>query len=103
MAAFTRQLYVYSAPVLTVAASPLLSGWIDVSGYTQIYPWFTFVGGTSVHSIEGSFDGVNADADFAYGAPTSTTLITVVSPFLRWRTVQTVADATKSKIVLAGR
>ena len=103
MSAITRQLYVYSGPVVTTAASPLLSGWIDVSGFSQILPWFAFAGGTSVHSIEGSFDGATADADFAYSAPVSGTPFNVVSPFIRWKTVQTVADATKSKVVLASR
>lgn len=103
MSAVSRQLYVYSGPVLTVAASPLLSGWLDVSGYAQILPFFAFAGGTSTHSIEGSFDGVSPDADFGYAAPTSGTPFNVLSPFLRWKTVQTVADATKSKVVLATR
>jgi len=103
MAGISRQLWVYTTPVITVAASPLLGPWIDVSGYAQIFPWFAFAGGTSTHSIQGSFDGVSADADFAYGAPVSGTAFSVLSPWLRWSTVQTVADATKSKIVLASR
>jgi hypothetical protein len=103
MVAVSRALYVYNGPVLTVAASPLLSAWLDVSGIGRVLPWFAFTTGTSTHSIEGSWDGANADADFAYTAPTSGTEFNIVSPFIRWRTVQTVADATKSKVYLVAR
>lgn len=103
MAVISRALYVYNGPALTVAASPLLSAWLDVSGLTSVLPWFAFASGTSTHSIEGSWDGVSADADFAYTAPTSGTAFTVISPFIRWRTVQSAADATKSKVYLAAR
>jgi len=92
-----------SGPVLTVAASPLLSPWIEAVGFSQVVPFFAFAGGTSTHSIEGSFDGSAADADFVYGAPVSGTPFTVLSPYFRWKTVQTVADATKSKVVLRPR
>jgi hypothetical protein len=91
-----------TAPI-TTAASPLLSPWISTDGISRVLPWFAFTGGTSTHSIEGSFDGSAADADFAYTAPTSGTEFNVVSPFIRWRTAQTVGDATKSKVVLRGR
>ena len=90
-------------PVLTVAASPLVSPWIEAQGFSQVVPFFAFTGGTSVHSIEGSWDGQNLDADFTYAAPTSGTAFTVTSPFFRWKTVQTVADATKSKVLLRPR
>lgn len=103
MSNVTRQIFVYSGPAITTALSPLLSPWLDVSGLSQIMPWFAFAGGTSTHSIEGSFDGATADADFAYAAPTSGTLFSVISPFIRWKTVQTVADATKSKVILGYR
>jgi hypothetical protein len=103
MSAISRQLWVYSGPPITTALSPLLSGWLDVSGFAQVLPWFLFAGGTSTHSIQGSFDGTTADADFAYSAPVSGTPFNVVSPYIRWSTVQTVGDATKSKIVLASR
>src|SRR6266496_2716167 len=92
-------LYVYNGPVLTVAASPLLSGWLDVRGIARVMPWFVFVGGTSTHSIQGSWDGTTQDADFTgaggYGTPASGTEFSVLSPYIRWSTVQTVADATK--------
>lgn len=95
--------WAYTGPPITVAASPLLGPWIEAVGFSQIVPFFAFAGGTSTHSIEGSFDGVSADADFNYGAPVSGTPFNVLSPYLRWKTVQTVADATKSKIVLRAR
>jgi hypothetical protein len=89
---------------LTVAGSPLVTQWLDMAGVaSQVIPWFAFAGGTSTHSLEGSFDGINADPDFAYAAPVSGTPFTVVSPWVRWRTVQTVADATKSKLTLRFR
>jgi hypothetical protein len=92
--------FLFNTPLL-LAASPLVTPWFDTNGgASQIVPWFVFAGGTSTHSLEGSFDGINADADFAYAAPTSGTAFAVVSPWVRWRTVQTVADATKSKLVL---
>jgi len=88
---------------LTTAASPLVSPWIESLSCTQVVPGFAFVGGTSVHSIEGSFDGVNPDTDLTYAAPTSGTVITIMHPYFRWKTVQTVANATVSKVVLKCR
>jgi hypothetical protein len=95
-------LWVNTTPI-TTAGSPLLSGWLNTEGISRVLPWFAFAGGTSTHSIEGSFDGSSADADFAYAAPISGTEFNVTSPFIRWRTNQTVADATKSKVVLRAR
>lgn len=103
MAAISRALYTYTGPALTVAGSPLLSAWLDVAGIGKVLPWFAFAGGTSTHSIEGSWDGSTADADFAYSAPTSGTEFNIISPYIRWRTVQTAADATKSKVYLVAR
>jgi hypothetical protein len=89
--------------VVTVAASPLVSPWIDAQHYSQIVTGFLFTGGTSVHSIEGSFDGVNPDADITYAAPTNLAVMNIVHPYFRWKTVQTVADATKSKVIVKTR
>jgi hypothetical protein len=88
---------------LLLANSPLVSPWINAESFGSVLPWFSFAGGTSTHSIEGSFDASTADADFAYAAPVSGTAFDVRSPFIRWRTVQTVANATKSKVVLRAR
>lgn len=92
-----------NSAVVTTAASPLLSAWIDTTGFTTVLPWFVFAGGTTVFTAEGSFDGSAVDADFAYAALTSATAFPVVSPFIRFRLVQTVADATKSKIFIQAR
>jgi hypothetical protein len=93
-----------NSAVVTTAASPLLSAWIDTTGFTIVVPWFTFAGGTTVFTVEGNFDGVSAaDADFNYASLTSGTAFTVISPFIRFRLVQTVADATKSKIFIQVR
>jgi hypothetical protein len=96
------KIWEYTTP-LTVAASPLLSPWFDTTGYTQVLPFMLSAGGTTVYSIDGSFDGATADADFAYTAPTTGTTFSVVSPYIRFHVVQTVADATKTKIFLQAR
>jgi len=90
---------------LTVANSPLVSPWIDCSGFSQVVPGFKFTGGTSTASIEASVDGSTLDADLTtlYSAPTSGTAFSVVSPFLRFKVVQTVGDATVTKIGLTSR
>ena len=90
---------------LTVANSPLTSPWIDCSGFSQVVPGFKFTGGTSTPSIEASVDGSTLDSDLTtlYSAPTSGTAFSVVSPFIRFKVVQTVADATVTKIVLTSR
>jgi len=90
---------------LTVANSPLTSPWIDCSGFSKVVPGFKFTGGTSTASIEASVDGSTLDTDLTtlYSAPTSGTAFSVVSPYLRFKVVQTVADATVTKIVLTSR
>ena len=90
---------------LTQAASPLVSPWIDATGFSQVVPGFKFTGGTSTPSIEASLDGTTLDADMTtlYSAPTSGTAFSVVSPFFRFKVVQTVADATVTKILLQSR
>ena len=90
---------------LTQAASPLVSPWIDATGFSQVVPGFKFTSGTSTPSIEASLDGTTLDADMTtlYSAPTSGTAFSVVSPFFRFKVVQTVADATVTKILLQSR
>lgn len=104
-----NRIWEWSTP-LTVAASPLLSTatapWFDTTGYTNILPAYKFTTGTTVITAEGSFDGVNLDADLTalYGAfPASGTAFPVASPYFRIRVVQTVADATVTKIFLQAR
>ncbi len=90
-------------PTTNTASIGLLSPFFDTNGFSRVLPFLIFAGGTSVHSIEGSFDGVTADADFGYAAPTTATEFNILSPYIRWRTVQTVANATKSKVFLKAR
>lgn len=88
---------------ITVAGSPLLSPWLNAEGYGQIWPTFVFAGGTSTHTIEYSLDGSTVDADFAATTPVTATAFILPTPFFRWKTVQTVADSTKAKVVLRAR
>ena len=94
-----------NSPVLTVAASPLLSPWFDSTGYTKVLPSFKFTGGTSTLSIEGSWDGITLDADLTtlYSAPVTGTEFTVFSRWFRFKVVQTIADNTVTKIFLQSR
>ena len=94
-----------SFTALTVANSPLTSPWLDCSGFSQVVPGFKFTGGTSTPSIEASVDGSTLDSDLTtlYSAPTSGAAFSVVSPYIRFKVVQTVADATVTKIVLTSR
>jgi hypothetical protein len=98
------RLWEYFTP-LTVAASPLVSPWIDATGFSQVVPGFKFTGGTSTPSIEASVDGSALDSDLTtlYSAPVSGTAFSVVSPYFRFKVVQTVADATVTKIILTSR
>jgi hypothetical protein len=98
-------IWTYSTPVLTVAASPLLSPWFNTEGYTDVLPVYKFTGGTSVITFDGSFDGVNVDSDLttAYGTITSGTSVPTMSPYFRVRVVQTIADNTVTKIFLKSR
>ncbi len=98
------RLWEYFTP-LTVVNSPLLGAWIDCTGFTQIVPAWKFTGGTQVFSIDASIDGSAVDTDLTtlYSAPTTGTAFSVFSPFLRLRVVQSVADATVTKIVMTSR
>jgi hypothetical protein len=93
-----------STALVTLANSPLVSPWIeDVGETSQIVPFFAFAGGTSTHSIEGSYDGINIDAGLTYSAPVSGTAFVIQHPYVRWRTVQTVGDATRSNVYLRAK
>ena len=92
--------------LLTVAASPLVTAWFETTGYTNVLPSYKFTTGTTVITAEGSFDGVTLDADLTalYGAfPASGTAFAVLSPYFRIRIVQSVADATVTKVFLQAR
>lgn len=89
---------------LTVANSPLVSPWFDTTGYTQILPYFTFTTGTTVFTVEGSFDGTNKDSTLAaYGSPASGTAQNVQHTFIRFRVVQSAADATVTTVFIQSR
>lgn len=90
---------------VTLAASPALSPWFDTTGFTKLLSWLAVAGGTTVVTVEYGTDGATADADFTpqtvtVGAMSS---LDVLGPFLRVRIVQTVADATKTKLYLQAR
>jgi len=95
----------YNGPPITTALSPLLSPWFDTQGYTTIMPVFKFTTGTSVHSIVGSWDGLSADADLTalWATPSTGTALVIMSPWFQWKTVQTIADSTVSKVFLQAR
>jgi hypothetical protein len=93
-----------TAPV-TMAMSPLLSPWFETSGVTQALGWLAVAGGTTVVTLEYGTDGSAADADFtpvtiSAGANTPFNLL---GRFCRVRIVQTVADATKTKLYLCAK
>jgi hypothetical protein len=89
----------------TTALSPQLSPWFDTTGFTRLLSWLAVAGGTTVVTVEYGTDGAAADADFTPQTVTVGALSTldVLGPFLRVRIVQTVADATKTKLYLQAR
>jgi hypothetical protein len=94
----------YLTPV-TVASSPVLGPWVDTTGFTKLLSWLAVAGGTTVVTVEYGTDGATADADFTpqtvtVGAMSS---LDVLGPFLRFRIVQTTADATKTKLYIQAR
>lgn len=94
----------YLTPV-TVAASPVTGPWVDTTGFTQCLGWLAVAGGTTVVTVEYGTDGATADADFTpVTIPAGAVApFNVLGPYLRFRIVQTVADATKTKLYLQAR
>jgi hypothetical protein len=94
---------------LTTAASPLVSVWYDTTGFTQLLLSAVFATGTTTLTIEGSFDGVNLDSTMTYtpAVTASTgvagTVFVVQHPFIRFRVVQTVSNATVTTIFVQAR
>jgi hypothetical protein len=93
----------------TTGASPIVSPFIDTTGYTNLavsYFAANSTGATAV-TVEGSFDGTTQDTDMTYAALTSSaTAIAVVPllhPYFRVRIVQTTANATTTKICMQSR
>jgi hypothetical protein len=90
---------------LTLAASPLLSPWVDTTGFTKLLSWLAVAGGTTVVTVEYGTDGATADGDFTPQTVTAGAMssLDVLGPWLRFRLVQTVADATKTKLYVQAR
>jgi hypothetical protein len=91
-------------PVLLVN-SPVLGPWVETSGCTQALGWLAVAGGTTVVTVEYGTDGSTADADFtpvtiAAGANVPFNLY---GRYARVRIVQTIADATKTKLYLQAK
>lgn len=97
-----ERLFENTAP-LTTAASPLVSPWMDTTGFTQVLAYFTFSGGTTALAVEGSFDGATQDTDITYGAVTSGAVFDVKHPYIRFRLTQTSANATVTKCFVQSR
>lgn len=81
-------LWTYSGPALVTAASPLLSPWFGVSSaleganaIDEAVLWWAAAGGTTTVTVQGSFDGVTADADLtaAYSSVASGTPFNISS------------------------
>lgn len=90
---------------VTVASSPVLGPWVETTGCTQALGWLAVAGGTTVVTVEYGTDGATADADFtpvtvAAGANVPFNLY---GRFARVRIVQSVADATKTKLYLQAK
>src|SRR5258708_3015154 len=91
---------------VTVAASPLVSGWFDTTGYTNLLISYVFTNstGTTTLTVEGSFDGTTQDTDITYAAVGATpATVQVETPFVRFRIVQATADAMRTKALAQAR
>jgi hypothetical protein len=91
-------------PVLLVN-SPVVGPWVETTGCTQALGWLAVAGGTTVVTLEYGTDGTNADADFtpvtiAAGANVPFNLY---GRYARVRVVQTIADATKTKLYIQAK
>lgn len=93
---------------LTTAASPLVTAWFDTTNYTTVVITYFSAGGTNVATLEGSFDGATQDTDVSYGAAltssaTALTSVPILTPYFRMRLVQTVGNATSTKVFIQAR
>jgi hypothetical protein len=91
---------------VTTAASPVVSGWYDTTGYTNLFISYVFTEstGTTTLTLEGSFDGSTQETDIVYGAVgASPATVAVLHPFVRFRLVQATADATRTKAFAQAR
>lgn len=84
---------------LTTAASPLVSPWIETTGFTTLLVAYVFTTGTTAITVEGSFDGSTQDTTMPYSAVgTSPASVTVMHTYVRIRVVQTVSNATVTTV-----
>jgi len=91
---------------VTVASSPVVSGWYDTTGYTNLFISYVFTNstGTTTLTVEGSFDGSTQETDITYAAVGATpATVAVLHPFIRFRLVQATADATRTKAFAQAR
>jgi hypothetical protein len=96
---------------VTTAASPLVSGWFDTTGYTTLLLSAVIANstGTTTFTIEGSFDGSTLDATMTYTpAVTASTGVAGTSfvvqhSYVRFRVVQATANATTTTIFVQSR
>lgn len=94
------KLWEQTAPV-TVAQSPLVSPWFDTTGFTNLFISYVFTNstGTTVLTVEGSFDGSTQETDITYSAVGATpATVAVLHPFVRFKLTQSTADATRTKV-----
>ena len=105
-----ERIWIQSAPA-TVAASPLVTGFLDTTGFTSLLLSYVFTNstGTTVMTVEGSLDGVTLDTDMTYAALAASPqlgsglVVAVLTPFIRFRIVQATADATRTKAFVQAR
>ena len=94
---------------LTTAASPLVTVWFDTTGYTSLLLSAVFTTGTTTLTIEGSFDGAALDSTMTYtpavvaSTGVAGTVFVVQHPFVRFRVIQTVSNATVTTIFIQAR
>ena len=92
---------------LTTAASPLVTGWYDTSGWTNLVLAYVFTTGTTVFTVEGSFDGSTLDSTMAYASlaasPQTALVVPVMHTFVRFRIVQSVSNGTVTTVYAQAR
>jgi hypothetical protein len=91
---------------VTLALSPVVTGWFDTTGYTNLLVSYVFTEstGTTTLTVEGSFDGTTLETDITYAAVgASPATVQVLTPFVRFRMVQATADSTRTKVLAQAR
>jgi len=96
---------------VTVALSPVVTGWFDTTGYTNLLLSYVFTNSTGLTTmtIEGSLDGATLDTDMTYAALAASPqlgaglVVAVLTTYIRFRIVQATADATRTKVLVQAR